>query len=449
MKAIFVQKTRGQIIILFAVVLVVLLGVVALAVDTSLIYTDKRSAQNAADSAALAGGGAAAQYFENNFVTYDNFTCSDGLVVAGMNAAITGAINSATNNNSTLDADISDNNGVQVTCNVIYIGPYSDKYIDVKVAVTRTTDTSFAQLFSPDVKTETADATVRVHPRTLLAYGYALAALGTGTCASDFSGNSGISIAGLFSLTTKNGGIYSNSCIHLTGFGVIKVDPVGKDITYLTNYFHSAFFGSVTPTPTQGTNPLPGFNIPEPYCDRLANDFGDVEYKGNDVVSMEPGRYGSISLKGTVNVTMNPGLYCISKGITLTGNSELYGNGVTLYLSGGQFNNMGNGNAGEVHLTAPNTDDPAGLWIKGLLLYLPGSNAGYVALNPFVGFDCSYQGTVYAPASEVIAYGIFNGGENSQVVAKKIELIGVSGMVYDAAGGLPVFSQSATISLQE
>src|SRR5512139_2848387 len=59
---------RGQAIVLIVLAIIALLGFTALAVDGSLVYSDRRWAQNAADASALAGAGAAAEYLENNFV---------------------------------------------------------------------------------------------------------------------------------------------------------------------------------------------------------------------------------------------------------------------------------------------------------------------------------------------------------------------------------------------
>src|SRR5512135_1378040 len=47
---------KGQAIVLLVLGIVVLLGFTALAIDGSMLYTEHRNAQNAADAAALAGG---------------------------------------------------------------------------------------------------------------------------------------------------------------------------------------------------------------------------------------------------------------------------------------------------------------------------------------------------------------------------------------------------------
>lgn len=46
---------RGQAIVLMVLLFIALLGIVALAVDGGRLYLERRSAQNAADNAALAG----------------------------------------------------------------------------------------------------------------------------------------------------------------------------------------------------------------------------------------------------------------------------------------------------------------------------------------------------------------------------------------------------------
>jgi len=54
-------EEKGQIIVILALGMVAILAITALAVDGSLLYNQRRQDQNTADSAALAGAGAAAQ----------------------------------------------------------------------------------------------------------------------------------------------------------------------------------------------------------------------------------------------------------------------------------------------------------------------------------------------------------------------------------------------------
>jgi len=66
--------------ILMAIGFVVFLGFVALAIDGGMAYSERRSAQNASDTASLAGAGAAALSLENSHVVYANWNCSDSRI---------------------------------------------------------------------------------------------------------------------------------------------------------------------------------------------------------------------------------------------------------------------------------------------------------------------------------------------------------------------------------
>src|SRR5450759_2232696 len=70
------RKLRGQSIVVIALSMVVLVSVVALAVDGGSLYTQRRSAQNAADSAAIAGTKLFLTQFEG--LCSQNPNCSDG-----------------------------------------------------------------------------------------------------------------------------------------------------------------------------------------------------------------------------------------------------------------------------------------------------------------------------------------------------------------------------------
>ena len=59
-------RENGQILVIFVVALTALLGLTALAIDGGMIFADRRYSQSVADTASLAGAGAAAQYLEKN-----------------------------------------------------------------------------------------------------------------------------------------------------------------------------------------------------------------------------------------------------------------------------------------------------------------------------------------------------------------------------------------------
>ena len=86
---------NGQAIVLLALAFVVMLGFTAIAVDGSMIYADRRLAQSASDSAALAGAAAAAYRMEELNVTAEAWNCQATSITAVGQAACSAAIQSA------------------------------------------------------------------------------------------------------------------------------------------------------------------------------------------------------------------------------------------------------------------------------------------------------------------------------------------------------------------
>ena len=66
----FCQQRKGTIIVMVAVMLVVLLGCVALAVDIGYLYVARAELQRAADAAALAGAQAMGRDYDSPFGEY-------------------------------------------------------------------------------------------------------------------------------------------------------------------------------------------------------------------------------------------------------------------------------------------------------------------------------------------------------------------------------------------
>jgi hypothetical protein len=434
MKRTALKHIRGQIVVLFAIVLVVVLGLTAIAVDGGMIYSDRRSAQNSADSAALAGGGVAAQYFENHLVLYDNFSCAGTDVLEGMYQAVSSAIDRAATNDYTLENDLANQNGVEVTCSITNIGPYKDEYIDVTVMVSASTSTAFAHLFYSEPIENTVKSVVRVHPRTNLGFGHAVASMGT-DCSSG-----GIHATGNVKIKSTHAGIFSNSCIEATGNVTVTADdPIGNGIRYVTTFTKSGNV-TVSPTPVQSPVVITPYIIPAPDCGSL-QDKGSISLSGNNTLTLNPGRYGSIALSGNSKITLNPGLYCISSGISVSGNNTLKGSSVTLYFTGGGFTGVGNS---DIELSAPTSDQPPA--VRGLLMYAALGNTSSFTIT---GNSSSlYQGTIYIPNGNITAVGNSSYDNNSQLVGKKITLNGNSSLDTTFDGALN-YQIPATLSLQQ
>jgi uncharacterized membrane protein len=69
------SSQRGQALVIVAGALVALLGMVALAVDGSMIYADRRNLQNVADNAVMSAAAEAAIAMDQRAINYQSFIC--------------------------------------------------------------------------------------------------------------------------------------------------------------------------------------------------------------------------------------------------------------------------------------------------------------------------------------------------------------------------------------
>ena len=172
----------GQIIIIIAVVIVILLGITALVIDVGMVFVDRRLAQSAADSAALAGA-----------VT--KCLNGDGLVAAKQ---------SAMNNGFQTEGD---------TVVSIHTPPTSGKYANdaqnfyYEVIITTKSKDFFAHLFSTNPMMNTVTSVAHCAKPT----GGATASLGDiSILALNHTAGKAVSNSGS-SLIQVDGGIYVNS----------------------------------------------------------------------------------------------------------------------------------------------------------------------------------------------------------------------------------------------
>ncbi len=383
---------KGQAIVFLVVGLVVFLGFVGLAIDGGAVYADRRNAQNVADASSLAGGATVALYLENNFVYYNGWNCNSAAIQESIAAGQSAAISRSTANGFTLDGDSSDLNGVTVTCGEENNDMYLDRYIDVTVDISSTTQTSFAQLFMPEGSlTNHVSAVTRIRPRQPLAFGYAIVALNPGSC----SGHSnGLTIHGTADIIVNGGGAYTNGC--LNGDGQPVLDVTNGSIGYGGEFEPGNAVWN--PTPHDVENPIPPdlYEIPEPDC---------------------TGRWFN-----NLNGTLEPGLYCINNNLMINGKDTLIGNGVTIYVPNGYVHIDGNAT---VQLSAPAASPDPAPAIPGVLFYFPPSNHNELSIN---GNPESYfQGTILAAGSEVDVEGnSVIDGYRTQVIGWDVEIGGTA-----------------------
>jgi hypothetical protein len=405
---------EGQVLAFLAVVMVVLFGFAALALDGGMLFSDRRDAQNAADSASLAGGSAAAYYMRTHNVNYNAFICgTSGTIYTQVSAEIE-AINRAASNDYIIDNDFSDNHGVNVTCEIIDMGSHKDKHFDVTTKITKDTTTNFAQLIYDGPLRNEVEAVTRVYPPAPLAYGKAIIALNESAC----SGNvNGVVFSGTSTTTVTGGGVWSNGCLTGNGssFNVTVNDGgvgfAGSSTGTLTN---------INPAPDYIPSVIPEFStiVAEPDCSGLPNR--TVPNSGDP--TLEPGIYDRIQWTGGA-LSLNPGLYCItgSQGLNMNGGG-FQGDGVTIFLSTGGVTI--NGNVSPVDLRAPEESPDPTPAIPGILIYLANGNSKTISIT---GNSISfYLGTVYAPDGDLYFSGASgtNPTFNTQLIGNNVEVSG-------------------------
>jgi hypothetical protein len=416
------SSQHGQALVIVAGALVALLGMVALAVDGSMIYADRRNLQNVADNAVMSAAAEAAIALDQHAINYQSFICGQPELIESMIVARDATIARAAAAGYEVDADISDGNGVEISCHVDDNAALVDNYFDVRIMITSLTKTSFTRVVTPDGISNTVEAVSRVRPRRSLALGNAIASLGSECGGVDMNGDDTIVING--------GGIFSNSCLDFRGNTDITINVDVGGIGYMTTYKEAGNV-DINLAPEQATQGLEVVDIPTPDCMNQPN-YGGLEVSGTQTIN--GGRYDFINLNGDDHLILNPGLYCLYGNFQTNGNQTLEVNpdapmnqGVTIYMASGDILLNGNSN---VRLRAPTIYQPPA--IKGLLIYMPPSNPGEITLTG--AEDSWFRGTVYAPTGAIEIGGSVDIVYSSEFVGKTVNINGSAMIVIDDDG---------------
>lgn len=384
-------KPRGQAIILIVLAMVGIMGVVGLVVDGGNAYLDRRNAQNAADSAALAGAVVRVRNAGEDWV---------GAVMA-----------SAAENGY-------NNDGVTNTIEVYSppkSGPYADNVEYLQIIITTHVKTYFANIIGRSEITNVVEAVARTKVAEIkpLLGGAALVSLApTSDCFREKS--FWIHEEGTFAVT--GGGIFINS----NSENCALIQQGNGSIFMVENDPISIVGGAtiqkrrlISPVMTVGVTPInypPPMFLPEIECNQEANVNGS---------NMTPGNWKKPFPPEGVR-TLQPGVYCLHDGFFANEETKLNGNGVTFKMVKGEFHISG---PADLNLYAPQEGE-----YKGLLLYVPMDNGRRVVLN--ADANSKFVGTVLAPASHILFKGSDSRfGFHSQFIGYSIELAGDSNIV--------------------
>ncbi len=428
------SSERGQAIVLIMLAIVALLGFTALAVDGSMLYSDRRASQSGSDSSSLAGGGVLAQEMVKNGLNITNFTFAGttctGAAQTAVNKAVNAAISRSSDNGFIIDNDISDNNGVQVTCGVdskivrkngycscTTFTLYEEGWVDIRTTITRATNTAFLHFVYQGAAQNVVTSVVRVRLPQPLAYGYALVALNPAQC----SGNSnGIQSGGNNTTIITGGGMFSNGCLDHDGSKIVKI--YDGSVAY---FYGGGGVSSYYRFYDKNNNQLTGANAPFGYLvdsyARIPASAYDIPVPDCNAAGAHKGTYASL-LSGKSGLS---GLYCITDNL----GSNFSGTNMTVVVLGGSVTFHG-----DIDISAPGAGY-TGLAIPGVAIYLPKSYYGTcgdknqeVKING--GSTLRMNGALLAPCSDVsIEGGSTNNPILGQVIGWNVNFRGNSDLI--------------------
>jgi Flp pilus assembly protein TadG len=400
-----------------------LLGFAGMAVDASVWYTDKISAQGAADAAAYSAG--------KDIWTGDSATgaVSNAKAVAAKNGFTDGI------------------GGVTVTVNVPPTsGPNTSNSNAVEVIVNKSESLMFAGFYQ-------SSASVGARAVALSGStggGYCVMTIRTGS--STTVSTADLSVNGGAVIDTTNCGVYVDSsgsdALYLTGGAQLKAGNLSIVGNYSTSGGASV---TVTGAKTTGapvmSDPYANVSTPTPGTCATTNAW-------TKDTTVSPGTYcNGFKVSGGAAITMSPGVYIIDRGTFDIGSSgggggSITGTGVTIVLTsstGSDYATASINGGTNVTLTAPTTGSTAGLVFLQDRRDSSGSSS---TING--GAAMSITGAIYFP-SQILKY---TGGSNTsskctQLIAYTINYSGGARFNNDCAGvGTIAIGQTSTMLVE-
>ena len=400
------HKQSGAVAVVVAVLLPLLIGFLALAVDVGYLLLTRNKMQISADAAALVAAGSIAHGQD-------------------INAAQALALTATAANGFT--------NGVNTVSIAVAIPPggtgtFANDPTYVRVTVSQTTQTFLAFIFG--IGNALTSAAAVAGPAGI--GNPCMLTLGS-------SGSGALSVVGNSSVTASNCGIFVNSnspsAIQLTG----NVNVTAGSINVVGGISKN---GNVTTSPVTTGAPAsanPFLNFPVPTFTSCT--FTNYSKSGNGDIALTPGTYcGGINITGNHAVSLASGMYVLyGGGFSVSGNtSPISGSGVTIYNSGSGISGP-NGYSGlsltgnvVMNLSAPLTGSYAGM----LFMQDPlNTQAASIVGNS----GSTFAGNLYFPQSQLNLTG--NSGTSipmGSVVAQKVGLTGNSNLsmtnIYGSSG---------------
>ncbi len=420
------NSERGQVLVIVALAMIGLIGITGLAIDGSMVLMDRRHAQNAADTAVLAG---ALAYIQECGLSDCDTVAEIEAAEAAMQVA---AFDRAGSNGYTGDLIRSEVTAHKCdSAGASCAAPYAGQGEYIQVVIDSHLDTFFARIVGvPKLHNQVQavsladddDSGPLADESAIVAF----APTGKG-CSGEFI------VGGSGTVTIEGGGIFVNSDNTLddldsTTCGAFAQDGCkttldfidGGGITSVGNInLNKSCPGNLEGPMVEGSSPMdfpPEIDIPVPaecgFGGAVVND------KGSKTSTLSPGSYVNFPPKAAKedNIFLEPGNYCVDD-IKVSSKINIDGENVFIYVkSGGAFDFSG----GTITIDAPDDGD-----YKGYLTYVVPPESGFT--NCKINGNTTYQftGTILAPYCNItINGGSDPDGYHSQILGYTIKLNG-------------------------
>jgi hypothetical protein len=370
-------RRRGQVVLLVAFSLVVLLGVVAIALDGGLLLDNRKRVQAGSDAAALAG---AAELFSNvesvSVVAPDPGGSARAAALA--NASANGFNNDGVTNTVTVNIPPQS-------------GPFTGLLGYVEVIITYKQPRGFSAIFGSGDLPVVARAVARGRWAPDNNGILVLAPTGSGTFNAVGNGTMNLIGASLIvDSTDPTGGV-------LTG-GATASAP-NFDFSGIPGYsgnFSGMIFSGQQPTP----DPLAYIPEPDPNTMVIQSKKG-INYTQRQPLVLNPGVYqGGIKVSGQGALIMNPGIYYMDGGgFSFTGSGGMTATGVMIYNAPHANSDTINVNGNGAINISPPTSGP----YRGITFFLDRTSATPLNFTGNGGMNIS--GTFYAAGAPMNVTG--------------------------------------------
>ena len=415
---------RGQVMVLIALAAIGLIAMVGLAIDGSAKFSDQRHAQNAADTAALAGA---------LDLVGDPLGPNGDWKLAAQDRAISNGYQLLTDH-STVEVYLCDE--ADASC-----GPYTGHSDYVQVIITSIIDTTFSRVIGIRQLTTRVQAVALAKTGGDLGDGAMLISydpspgcsngVGSGGGSVDVGGGATVNLhgGGIFLNSQSTCGYYSPSCAATLNIYNGSVNSAGSG-----NVDTGCLYGTTVKYNQEPVLIPDDVYIPPepPQCKTPANAY----QTGPNEFHITPGYYTSFpqqSINGNDDPTdilgkkkdiiMDPGVYCVGGNIKWSGATfdSLTGTGVTIYLKRGYTFSLTIDSP--IKLYAPKN---TGSDYDGYLIIQDGTPANIKDCNITASTKIYLEGTVFSPYCNITV----NGGSdpyaeiNAQLVGWNLKVNG-------------------------